>query len=232
MSSDAVPSAERQTWPAELSSLELTMVFESSELNSEEFRSWMVASGAEHRVTPRLLTFPITAQHTGLNVWGVVRAWADSDKDFIVVWSLRPISAQTVIPAKSASFQAVLEQLASMARIDDPTTEPLGARGAFALFKRDWVPTIALPMRLPGVLDSTAGSPEISGFEFSFSQPDSPVKHAKISTHEGVDEFHVELTVVSSLAPLATLVTRACDAVSAQLPLLALRRTGPSELTP
>jgi hypothetical protein len=58
---------------------------------------------------------------------------------------------------------------------------PMLVSSTLRLSLEHWIPSVALPVSLPGILDGANGAPEITGFEFRFREPGYPLRRADIS---------------------------------------------------
>jgi hypothetical protein len=100
------------------------------------------------------------------------------------------------------------------------------------LFSTDeWRSNVALPVTIPGMLDSATGSPEIAGFEFAFREDSSPLRRASVALFSDTEEYYVQLAHVLELESLQSLIERGVSAAGEFAKVLVARAnsTSPEE---
>jgi hypothetical protein len=94
--------------------------------------------------------------------------------------------------------------------------------GVFRLRSDAWRPAVRLPVTVPGVLDGVSGQPEVSGFEFTFKDPEFPLRVAEISSGANESTFSVTEIVRVAFADPETLLDRGASTLGKYLSFLAI----------
>ena len=69
-----------------------------------------------------------------------------------------------------------------------------------------WTSEVPLPITLPGLFETSAGSPQITGFEFTFQENSSGILRAFISKNEFVKRYRLNCQVLLATGSLRAIV--------------------------
>jgi hypothetical protein len=166
--------------PEGLRSLLYLIVLRRSDFQHDALISELDARGLLHRqrATNGELTIPLQGrgQTTGIN--GLLTF---TPRD--AYWDVRYSAAlNSDFPAEPMTDVLEVSQFAPLvARFWNAPDNPVGTlRGSFTLPAPAWELTIALPLRMPGVLDESLGTPVLVGAEFEFEHDQPPVRRVNI----------------------------------------------------
>jgi hypothetical protein len=230
-SNNPLPLTLPAIWPDGLHSLEFTTGFAQSHFDVARVQSVLQESRLVYRERGSELLFPLIGEGDTAGFWGRAEIRPATDEalsvaDTLIDWYVwRENPEQRAVPDESYSLTSLPCLLQQLARVELESSFTV-VTGKFTLHRSDWTPSMSLPVQVPGVLENAVGTPEITGFEFTFRDKESELRRAEISTHPKLDRFFVNLVVVVTLLPCANFYQRACDLLSQHLRLFASRTPG------
>jgi hypothetical protein len=217
MTTTTLPLAE--IWPEGVTDLRCDVVVDASDFRYADFKSVLDEKQLWQGETPRTLSIPFRGRSDSLELRGVVEVEVPSAEPAILLtWKYWLVSPGAVEPPRHVTILPLGTEFQIVSQHLKPHDHTVLATATFRGSRKQWQPSVALPVQLPGILEGVEGSPNLTGLDFSFG-PGAVVREAKIRIIPE-NEVEAELSVIVDFNPVATLAHRSMERLREHLPLV------------